>query len=256
MNNKCVYIYLDHRKPGNYVYEDLFFDYEPIYVGKGNLNRPKRHKILYKNNVNRFYSKLISIVENTNMFPNYIIFKDNLTEEEANTEEINLIKKIGRIEQNGPLTNMSDGGDGQSGWIMPDSVKLKKSISMSGKKFGPITEETRRKISESKKGKPNNCKGKTMSDESKKKMSEAKKGKYIGIENWNYGKKLSEEEKSKSETWKLTDKNNNEIIIKNLNKFCVDNNLNRTCMNSIYYGKHKSHKQWIKVEKIETKKPD
>ena len=34
-NNYCVYIYFDPRKPGNYIFDNLSFDFEPIYVGKG-----------------------------------------------------------------------------------------------------------------------------------------------------------------------------------------------------------------------------
>ena len=77
MDNKCVYVYLDHRKPGNYVYGDLKFEYEPIYVGKGNINRPRNHKYLYKTTINRFYSKIKSIITETNKFPDFIIIKNN-----------------------------------------------------------------------------------------------------------------------------------------------------------------------------------
>ena len=33
--NHYVYVYLDTRKPGKYVYEDLEFEYEPFYIGQG-----------------------------------------------------------------------------------------------------------------------------------------------------------------------------------------------------------------------------
>lgn len=35
MNEFYVYVYLDPRNPGKYNYDDLSFDYEPIYIGKG-----------------------------------------------------------------------------------------------------------------------------------------------------------------------------------------------------------------------------
>ena len=58
-----VYIYLDPRKPGEYVYDDLKFDFEPFYVGKGIGNRLNRHIYLYKyDNCNSFkYNKINKI---------------------------------------------------------------------------------------------------------------------------------------------------------------------------------------------------
>jgi len=34
-----VYIYLDTRKPGNFIYDDMLFNFEPFYVGQGKNNR-------------------------------------------------------------------------------------------------------------------------------------------------------------------------------------------------------------------------
>ena len=81
----------------------------------------------------------------------------------------------------------------------------------------PLSEDTRRKLSEANKGKPSWMKGKHHSEESCKKISEAKKGKHLSAESrkkiseakkgennprfgkpaWNKGKHLSEETRTK-----------------------------------------------------------
>lgn len=114
MDNYVVYCYLDPRKPGIFLFDNLKFEYEPIYIGKGKPNRPKRHLTLYKTRNNRFYSKLQSIIE-SGLTPEYIIIKSNLTEEKSFEYEKHFIKLIGRIENNGTLTNLTDGGEGKSG---------------------------------------------------------------------------------------------------------------------------------------------
>lgn len=239
IRNKCVYIFLDHRKPGNYIYDDLKFDYEPIYVGKGNIDRPNRHKDFYKyiNKYNNkykclFYSKIISIINDTNIFPNYIFYKTGLTYNESNDIEINLIKKIGRIQNGGILTNMTDGGDGQSeGYKPSEETKRKMSIIMTGRKLRPMSEETKRKISEI-----NKCKCR-------------------GEKNGNFGKKITDYHKNKiSESnrkkYELIDINGNKTIVNNLPKFCKDNNLSLSCIRNVISGHSKKYEKWISIKKI------
>lgn len=118
-NNFYTYVYLDPRKIGNFIYNDLKFGYEPFYVGKGKGNRcfsgiNDKHKGLKK-------AKIASII-NEGLYPIVIKLYNNITEEESFVREIELIKLIGRLDQNnGPLTNMTDGGDGTSGRI--DTIK-------------------------------------------------------------------------------------------------------------------------------------
>ena len=40
MYKECVYVLLDSRKSGVFSYEDLIFNNEPFYVGKGSPERP------------------------------------------------------------------------------------------------------------------------------------------------------------------------------------------------------------------------
>jgi hypothetical protein len=111
-----------------------------------------------------------------------IFLKQNLTEEESFKHEKYMISIFGRKDLGtGILHNKTDGGDGKSGWIMPDTVKRKISLSNTGKvgwqkgkishNFGkPASEETKRKCSESNKGRK-------LSEETKIKISLSKRGK-------------------------------------------------------------------------------
>ena len=111
MNNKCVYVFLDNRKKGEYVYGDYKFDYEPIYVGKGSKYRISDHKRLSNIKNNSFYVKYKDILNDTKEHPKYLIFKNNLSEEDSIKIEEQLIKKIGRLNTNeGPLTNEKSNG--------------------------------------------------------------------------------------------------------------------------------------------------
>jgi hypothetical protein len=136
-----VYIYLDPRKPGKYVYGEYKFLHEPIYVGKG---EGKRSFDLRR----RWYlgNKLNSIGK-----PIILIVKNQLLESEAFKSEINMIRIIGRLSLGtGPLCNLTDGGDGSSGH--KNSKETKQKMSEAAKKRPPVSEETKRKISETKTG--------------------------------------------------------------------------------------------------------
>lgn len=86
--------------------------------------------------------------------------------------------------------NFTDGGGGMSGHIVSEENRKKISKSHKGKKHTP---ETCKKISESKKGKNHPMWGKKHTPETLKKMSEAKKGK----KNYMFGKKHTLESRKK-----------------------------------------------------------
>lgn len=76
--------------------------------------------------------------------------------------------------------------------------RRKLSESLKGKLVGRhLSDETKQKISETNKGKPSSMKGKKHSDETKQKLSVVLKGKYCGENSPNYGKHLSEEHRRK-----------------------------------------------------------
>lgn len=65
---------------------------------------------------------------------------------------------------------------GSSGSVVSDATKKKISEEKKGKKLPPRSEETRRKMSEAAKGNTH-CKGRSYSEETRRKISESKKGK-------------------------------------------------------------------------------
>lgn len=177
LKNFYVYIYLDPRKPGSYDYGKLHFDYEPIYIGMGRGNRIEAHiKTCYTPNKKihntHFIGKLKHIIKD-HKNPIYYKLYTNLSEKSAKRREIFLIKLIGRHDLGlGFLTNLTDGGEGTSGYKR--------------------TEEQRQHISNIKKGKPNyNKRGIKHSEETRKKISETRLKKHFSCSE-DFKKKRSE----------------------------------------------------------------
>jgi hypothetical protein len=170
-----VYIYLDPRRSGKYKYGDLEFDFLPFYVGKGMRNRYKQHlfeKRLQKNShKNNILKKILK--NGFDPLDFVLIYKDELTEEEALTIEKEIIAKIGcTFLESGPLVNKTTGGESPTtchkgltyeeiyGEEKAKILKKNRSERFSGEK-NPMY------------GKEGTFKGKTFSEESKRKLSEA-----------------------------------------------------------------------------------
>lgn len=100
----------------------------PFYIGKGKGKRYKSHfrekSLLYgKNKLKNYYIK--KILDSGNKTIVEIVFISNI-EEDCLLKEIELISKHGRLNLGtGILTNLTDGGDTTSGWIMPKETRDK-----------------------------------------------------------------------------------------------------------------------------------
>jgi hypothetical protein len=180
-----VYVYLDTRKPGKFIYDDLEFDYEPFYVGKGRGNRYKEH-LNEKRIVNKHKSGKINNIIKDNLLPAIIFICESVSDDVAKSIEIMTISKIGRY-PNGPLTNLTDGGDGTIGlkrlqesidkqikstlsndsWLRNmKSVEFAEGVSTRMKEYYS-NEENRKLISKRQSGSGNSMYGKKTSDKQK-----------------------------------------------------------------------------------------
>ena len=93
-----------------YTYAYLREDKTPYYIGKGKGNRAyKKHR------------KGIGVPKDKSRI---IFLKQNVTEEEAFRHEIYMIAVFGRKDlRTGILHNLTDGGDGASGWVPSEETK-------------------------------------------------------------------------------------------------------------------------------------
>jgi len=125
-----VYALLDTRKKGPFWYGHWKFEYEPFYIGKGKWDRLQGHLLEaingYKTNL--FKNAVIKkIIKKTGKNPFVAIKSKYLTEKQAFELEIRLISHIGRRDlKEGPLTNLTDGGEGSSGVIPSAKTLLKR----------------------------------------------------------------------------------------------------------------------------------
>lgn len=106
------------------------------------------------------------------------ILFENLSKKEAGQKEIELITKYKSNNFNFGY-NVSTGGEfGFEGVLITEETRKK--MSESAKNKLPMSEETKKKIREALKGEKNYFYGKHHSEESKRKISEARKGKNVG----------------------------------------------------------------------------
>jgi len=195
-----IYVFCDDTKPGKFIYDNLEFDYEPFYIGKGTKDR------IVTSMCNRGtfkYSKIKSIKNRGGEVIRYKLF-ENLNNLESLELEKVLISKIGRRDINkGPLTNLTDGGEGRVNVLT--SIETKRKISETKKSQNlhtPHTAETKKVLKQINLGEKNPMYGKTHTDEVKEKQSLLVSGSNHPM----YGKKHNEET-----IQKIKDKRNNAV---------------------------------------------
>lgn len=122
-----VYALLDPRKPGPFYYGRWKFSHEPFYVGKGKGDRAWSHiqDSGRSNKYNMFKARKTNKILSEGAAPLVILKAQSLTEKQALVLEVRLIDLIGRHNTGcGPLTNLSDGGEGVSGKVLTKKGRL------------------------------------------------------------------------------------------------------------------------------------
>jgi hypothetical protein len=171
-----------------YTYAYLREDGTPYYIGKGKGRRAFRKE------------RLIS----TPPIERILFLKKNLTETDAFKHEIYMIAVFGRKDLGtGILRNMTDGGEGMSGHIPSAETIVKLRISHQGKKH---TQETRDKMSQVRRGKPQPDKRKPRTANVKQKISQTMTGRKLSV---SHCQKISEANKGVhvGKTWWVNERN-------------------------------------------------
>lgn len=117
----CFYVYVFFRP----------WDGSPFYVGKGKRNRWRQ--VSPKSRNNQRFHRIIAKANRLGLEVPVIKVREGLTNEQACEIEIALIAAVGRG-QNGPLVNLTDGGDGKTGYVPSAETCQKIRIANTGHK--------------------------------------------------------------------------------------------------------------------------
>lgn len=216
-----------------YTYAYLRKDRTPYYIGKG------------KKKSGKYYSRTTAFHENVSIptKDRILILKEFEAEFDAYKHEMYMIFILGRKDiGTGILHNRTSGGEGSNGMS-----EYARQINSETHKNKVLSEETKRKISETRKKRGYKCR-----EEQKQKYSQM----FAGKGNPNYGKKHSEETLKKiskgtrgknTKTRHFITPTGEKITITDLRKFCEENNLNHICMINLHNGYGKSYKGYQKA---------
>lgn len=190
MKRFYVYALLDPRRAGRMEMSPCTFLEEPFYVGKGQGRRAKLHGCASSRSPAK---PRIEEIASSGERVTVVILADQLAEDDAFALERYFIAQFGRAStKEGPLLNRTAGGQGMSGFAIPQSTRDAVSRAHKGKRRSP---EFCAAVSAGKRGKPQTkLKGRKRDPDIGRRVSEAQRGKprpYL------VGRKVSQETKAK-----------------------------------------------------------
>lgn len=270
-----VYAYVDSKLEENISFNDIIFTHRPVYIGKGKNNRMLDHFKDRKRFKTYFYNKLNKMIleENT---PIVIKLKEFDNEQDAIKMEVDLIRFLGKKKNGGLLYNITDGGDGVSGYVYTDEQREERriiSIKINSKQYFPDTKGENHpmfgkkhnqssidKMIESRTGTKQSeewiekraakLRGIPLSQEHREKLSESNKGKIVSEETRQkqsiarLGKEAHNKGKIKDIILQI---DSNGVILKewnNLNEL-IDYGFQKSNVINVCTGKRKSHGGFI-----------
>ena len=226
INNFYLYVYLDPRKPGTYQFNELSFNFEPIYLGKGKGNRDMYHHKYYCDN--EILNRKLKKIRDLDLEPIIMRIVEHLLEADALLKETEMIKSIGRLNLlEGTLCNLTNGGEGCAGLIQTAEHKQKNSIKNQGtyeERYGVETAQRLKEVrAQQMKG---NTYGKNITDKGRKKIS--------NIQSKLWSEKYSEEFiKHRNTCYHIITPNNDEYVVftnKQLIEFALTVGLPKTSL--------------------------
>jgi hypothetical protein len=202
---------------------------KPFYIGKGKDNRALSHLFPYEKKAHPYVFNVIQQLKREGLEPDVFILRDSLTEAKALAYEQIMIAIYGRrINKTGILCNLTDGGEGISGYR--HTVECKQQLSILSK------------------GRPAWNKGISPSDDICNQISATLKGRHPtnGVR-----RNQSEAQKCVYEiTWP---EGQYKEIIHDLKLFCLDHNLSYDGMIAVAKGRQIQCKGF-KCRKLEVSK--
>lgn len=155
-------------KPENRFYVYVMFrpwNGIPCYVGKGSGRRATKPS-------RKLNPHLENIIKKAGGSLPTVIIRSELNEKEAFDIEKAFIKAIGRKKNGGPLSNLTDGGDGTAGWVPTAEFRAKVSLRTKGNTYNLGRKQSKEEIEKRRKSNT----GKRRSEKTKLLMSIAQMG--------------------------------------------------------------------------------
>ncbi len=241
---------------------------QPFYIGKGKWDRAKHHLtpkgISNGGNLHKRRKIAKALRNGKQVLVEFLC--ENITESEAFEAERFWIRQVGRADKKlGPLTNMTDGGEGLAGYSHTPETRAKLAAAASGEKsfwygIGPMNGKTHKEetkaLMSSKRQKENNAfYGKTHDEETRKRMRQIKLANPVDSSRFE-GKTHSTESRAQigdscaKVLYEVTKPDGTVEVIRNMRQYCRDNSLTAPRMIDVANGGSKHHKGY-KCRRVE-----